>query len=140
MEKYLLAGKPVRYGQHATYEIRYRNEGKEDVLNLRIVDHLPSGQSLSLASGDSFVVCQSATENGTDVVFSREASLPPGATGTLRVTVVITPPVRAQASPPYMHDGRCLTLDDTVEFFNLVFQLKLTADEKAALVAFMRAL
>src|SRR4051794_275217 len=23
-------------------------------------------------------------------------------------------------SPPYMHDGRCLTLEDTVEFFNLV--------------------
>jgi cytochrome c peroxidase len=43
-------------------------------------------------------------------------------------------------SPPYMHDGRCLTLEDTVEFFNLVFQLKLTGDEKAALVAFMRAL
>ncbi len=43
-------------------------------------------------------------------------------------------------SPPYMHDGRCLTLEDTVEFFNLVFQLKLTKDEKAAVVAFMRAL
>ena len=23
-------------------------------------------------------------------------------------------------SPPYLHDGRCLTLEDTVEFFNLV--------------------
>ncbi len=28
-------------------------------------------------------------------------------------------------SPPYLHDGRCLTLEDTVEFFNLVLELKL---------------
>src|SRR3954451_23132398 len=28
-------------------------------------------------------------------------------------------------SPPYLHDGRCLTLEDTVEFFNLVLSLKL---------------
>jgi len=40
-------------------------------------------------------------------------------------------------SPPYMHDGRCLTLDDTVEFFNLVLELKLTQEEKEALVAYM---
>ncbi|AQT68446.1 tryptophan tryptophylquinone biosynthesis enzyme MauG [Anaerohalosphaera lusitana] len=43
-------------------------------------------------------------------------------------------------SPPYMHDGRCLTLEDTVEFFNLVTDLKLTEKEKKALVAFMRQL
>jgi cytochrome c peroxidase len=43
-------------------------------------------------------------------------------------------------SPPYMHDGRCLTLEDTVEFFNLVLQLKLTQTEKQDLVAFMRQL
>lgn len=43
-------------------------------------------------------------------------------------------------SPPYMHDGRCLTLEDTVEFFNLVLELRLTDDEKQALVAFMRTL
>jgi cytochrome c peroxidase len=43
-------------------------------------------------------------------------------------------------SPPYLHDGRLLTLDDTVEFFNLVLETKLTAQEKAALVAFLRAL
>src|SRR5204862_260557 len=29
-------------------------------------------------------------------------------------------------SPPYLHDGRLLTLDDTVEFFNLVLSTKLT--------------
>ncbi len=43
-------------------------------------------------------------------------------------------------SPPYMHDGRCLTLEDTVEFFNLVLELQLTAEEKQDLVAFMRCL
>jgi cytochrome c peroxidase len=43
-------------------------------------------------------------------------------------------------SPPYFHDGRLLTLEDTVEFFNLVLELKLTADEKHNLVDFMRQL
>lgn len=43
-------------------------------------------------------------------------------------------------SPPYMHDGRCLTLEDTVEFFNIVTNLKLTPEEKKALVAYMRCL
>jgi len=43
-------------------------------------------------------------------------------------------------SPPYMHDGRCLTLEDTVEFFNLVLELRLTKDEKSDLVAFLRTL
>jgi cytochrome c peroxidase len=43
-------------------------------------------------------------------------------------------------SPPYFHDGRLLTLEDTVEFFNLVLELRLDDDEKKALVAFMRQL
>ncbi len=43
-------------------------------------------------------------------------------------------------SPPYLHDGRCLTLEDTIEFFNLVLELKLTKDEKRDLVAFLRQL
>jgi cytochrome c peroxidase len=43
-------------------------------------------------------------------------------------------------SPPYMHDGRLLTLEDTVEFFNLILELKLTDEEKADLVAYMKAL
>jgi len=43
-------------------------------------------------------------------------------------------------SPPYVHDGRLPTLEDTVEFFNLVFSLKLNKQEKIDLVAFMRAL
>jgi cytochrome c peroxidase len=43
-------------------------------------------------------------------------------------------------SPPYLHDGRLLTLEDTVEFFNLILETKLTKEEKSDLVAFMRAL
>jgi cytochrome c peroxidase len=43
-------------------------------------------------------------------------------------------------SPPYFHDGRLLTIEDTVEFFNLVLQTQLTAQEKADLVAYLRVL
>ena len=43
-------------------------------------------------------------------------------------------------SPPYLHDDRLLTLEDTVEFFNLVLGTKLSAAEKQDLVAFMRTL
>jgi cytochrome c peroxidase len=41
-------------------------------------------------------------------------------------------------SPPYLHDGRLLTLEDTVEFFNLILQTGLNEQEKKDLVAFMR--
>ena len=43
-------------------------------------------------------------------------------------------------SPPYHHDGRLLTLEDTVVFFDVVLGLELTAEERAALVAFLRCL
>jgi len=43
-------------------------------------------------------------------------------------------------SPPYLHDGRLLTLDDTVEFFNLVLGTKLSDQEKQDLVQFLRTL
>lgn len=43
-------------------------------------------------------------------------------------------------SPPYLHDGRLLTIEDTVEFFNLITGLKLTKQEKDDLVAFLRVL
>ena len=42
-------------------------------------------------------------------------------------------------SPPYLHDDRLLTLDDTVEFFNLVLELKLNGQEKKDLVAFLQS-
>jgi len=43
-------------------------------------------------------------------------------------------------SPPYLHDGRLLTLEDTVEFFNLILELRLNPQEKKDLVEFMRSL
>ena len=33
-------------------------------------------------------------------------------------------------SPPYLHDDRLLTLEDTVEFFNLILETRLTEQEK----------
>ncbi len=43
-------------------------------------------------------------------------------------------------SPPFNHDGRLMTLEDTVEFYNLVLGLKLNQEEKDGLTAFMRCL
>ena len=63
--------------------------------------------------------------------FINEAPLGPIKTFTLR---------GIKESPPYLHDGRCLTLEDTVEFFNLILELQLTPEEKRDLVAFMRVL
>jgi hypothetical protein len=47
---------------------------------------------------------------------------------------------RDMESPPYLHDGRCLTLEDTVEFFNLVLELTLSKDEKQDSVVILRQL
>lgn len=43
-------------------------------------------------------------------------------------------------SPPYLHDDRLPTLDDAVEFFNLVLELKLSKEEKEALTAYLLCL
>jgi cytochrome c peroxidase len=43
-------------------------------------------------------------------------------------------------SPPYLHDGRLLTLEDTVEFFNLILETNLTEEEKTSLTDFMKTL
>lgn len=43
-------------------------------------------------------------------------------------------------SPPYLHDGRLMTLDDAVEFFNLIFELKLDKQEKVDLRNFLLAI
>jgi cytochrome c peroxidase len=52
-----------------------------------------------------------------------------------------TPTLRGiKDSPPYLHDGRLLTLADNVEFFNLVLGLKLTQAEKDSLVAYLLTL
>ncbi|MCW5803008.1 MAG: cytochrome C [Deltaproteobacteria bacterium] len=55
--------------------------------------------------------------------------------------VIKTFPLRGiKDSPPYFHDGRVLTLEDSVELFDIALALRLTAAEKADLVAFLRAL
>ena len=46
----------------------------------------------------------------------------------------------AKESAPYLHHGRLLTLEDTIELFNLVLQANLTRQEKDDLLAFLRAL
>ncbi len=66
-------------------------------------------------------------------VFNDQAALPEGPIKTFTLRGI-------KDSPPYLHDGRLLTLADTVEFFNLVLGTKLTQDEKDALVAYMLAL
>ncbi|HEX3764823.1 MAG TPA: hypothetical protein VHW23_39275 [Kofleriaceae bacterium] len=43
-------------------------------------------------------------------------------------------------SPPYLHDGRLLTLEDTVEFFNVVLGTRMSATEQRDLVAYLRVL
>ena len=55
--------------------------------------------------------------------------------------VIKTFPLRGiKDSPPYLHDGRLLTLEDSVLFFDLVLGTKLTATERSDLVAYLRAL
>jgi cytochrome c peroxidase len=66
-------------------------------------------------------------------VFNDQVAVPDGPIKTFTLRGI-------KDSPPYLHDGRLLTLADTVEFFNLVLGLKLTAEEKSSLVAYMLAL
>jgi cytochrome c peroxidase len=50
------------------------------------------------------------------------------------------PVLRGLASrPPYFHDGSAATLDDVVKFYDTRFSIGLTEQEKADLVAFLRA-
>lgn len=67
----------------------------------------------------------------------------PGRPGSIRFPTRIMKPAAwcsRNCSSPYLHDDRLLTLDDTVEFFNMVLGLKLATPEKNDLVAFLRAL
>jgi len=43
-------------------------------------------------------------------------------------------------SPPYLHDGRLLTLEDSIEFHNLVLETKLSEEQKKDLLEFLRCL
>lgn len=71
-----------------------------------------------------------------DHVGSTRHGVPGRAEGPIR-----TPSLRGvKDSPPYLHDGRLLTLEDAVEFFNLVLQAKLSRRQRADLVEYLRAL
>lgn len=69
-------------------------------------------------------------------------------TGETRNDLVLLPdgPIKTftlrgiKDSPPYLHDGRLPTLADTVEYFNLVLGLKLSAREKEDLHAYLLTL
>ncbi len=63
-----------------------------------------------------------------------------GVVATIEGSIKTFPLRGIKESPPYLHDGPLLTLEDTVEFFNLIFELKVTRKEKSDLVAFMRQL
>lgn len=43
-------------------------------------------------------------------------------------------------TPPYLHDGRLLTLEDTVEYFNLILGTRLSEQEKQDLVRYLYTL
>jgi cytochrome c peroxidase len=66
-------------------------------------------------------------------VFNDQVALPDGPIKTFTLRGI-------KDSPPYLHDGRLMTLADTVEYFNLVLSLKLTQEEKDSLVAYMLTL
>jgi cytochrome c peroxidase len=52
-----------------------------------------------------------------------------------------TSPLRGiKDTPPYLHDGRLMTLDDAVEFFNLILQLQLSRQDKQDLRAYLLTL
>jgi hypothetical protein len=51
------------------------------------------------------------------------------------------PVLRALAArPPYFHDGSAATLADVIDFYDMRFQARFTAQEKADLIAFLMAL
>jgi hypothetical protein len=63
--------------------------------------------------------------------FVNEVPLGPMKTFTLR---------GIKDSPPYLHDGRCLILEDTAEFFNLILGLQLSVEEKQDLATILKVL
>ncbi|MEK6324451.1 MAG: cytochrome B6 [Acidobacteriota bacterium] len=94
----------------------------------------------------SCVVCHTAPYYTDNLMHDLkvERFFKPRMEGGMMITAqgpIKTFPLRGiKESPPYLHDGRLLTLEDTVEFFNLILQLNLAAEEKKDLVAFLRVL
>ncbi|WP_257448128.1 cytochrome B6 [Archangium lipolyticum] len=72
--------------------------------------------------------------------YNHVGSTPTGARGRAEGPIKTFTLRGIKDSPPYLHDGRLLTLEDTVEFFNIVLQSRMTQKEKADLVEFLRVL
>ena len=72
--------------------------------------------------------------------YNNVGSTPMGKPGRAEGPIKTFPLRGIKDSPPYLHDGRLLTLEDTVEFFNIILQLRMTPQEKADLTAFLRVL
>jgi cytochrome c peroxidase len=72
--------------------------------------------------------------------YDHVGSTPDGKPGRAEGIIKTFPLRGIKDSPPYLHDGRLLTLEDVVEFFNLVLQSKMSEEEKQDLVAFLRVL
>jgi cytochrome c peroxidase len=103
------------------------------------------GQEIFFGKGEC-AVCHTAphyTDNSMHDLQAGRFFKPQLINGAMAITdgPIKTFPLRGiKDSPPYMHDGRLLTLEDTVEYFNLVLGTKLASDEKQDLVAFLRTL
>ena len=72
--------------------------------------------------------------------YDHAGSTPVGQPGRAEGLIKTFPLRGIKDSPPYLHDGRLLTLEDTVEFFNIVLGSKMSQQEKQDLVAFLRVL
>jgi cytochrome c peroxidase len=72
--------------------------------------------------------------------YNHVGSTPMGAKGRAEGPIKTFTLRGVKDSPPYLHDGRLLTLEDSVEFFNIVLQSRMTPREKADLVEFLRVL
>jgi cytochrome c peroxidase len=95
------------------------------------------GQCAACHSGPYF------TDNTTHDLHAERFFKPQMTNGAMAIGdgPIKTFPLRGiKDSPPYLHDDRLPTLDDSVEYFNLVLGTKLTSDEKRDLVAFLRTL
>jgi cytochrome c peroxidase len=72
--------------------------------------------------------------------YDHVGSTPTGKPGRAEGPIKTFPLRGIKDSPPYLHDGRLLTLEDAVEFFNLILQSGMSQQEKADLVAFLKVL
>lgn len=114
---------------------------------------------LRLFSGKAGCVSCHVGPNLTDERFHNTGIGQPGEDGRFAVTKMPadrgafkTPSLREVAlTPPFMHDGSLATLEEVIDFYDKggarnehldpeMRELRLTAEEKAALVAFLRAL